>query len=221
MEKGTRKLSVAEFETLAEQEGAIILDTRSREVFPQGYIPGSMFIGIDGNFAPWVGALISDLNTPLLLVADDDRLEEVVTRLARVGYDNPVGVLGGGIEAWKAAGKPVETMEEVSAEAFASVFKTGQAGWTLIDVRKQSEYESEHIENATNLPLDFIYQYLSKVAADKTSYLHCAGGYRSLIAASILRREGFENLVNVQGGYDALRETDLPRTDYVAPTTML
>jgi hydroxyacylglutathione hydrolase len=219
MKRGLNPLSVRAFKAAWAEEEAIVLDTRPVEDFPKGFIPGSISIGIDDNFAMWVGALITDLKTPILFVADKGREEEVVTRLARVGYDFPIGYLEGGMESWTAAGEEVDTMEEVDAATFAKQFDP--ANMNLLDVRKESEYNAQHIVGAQNFPLDFINQNMSEVSRDKKYFLHCAGGYRSLIAASILRSRGFENLVNIQGGFKALKETDLVMTEFEEQITEL
>jgi hydroxyacylglutathione hydrolase len=219
MKRGLNPLSVRAFKAAWAEEEAIVLDTRPVEDFPKGFIPGSISIGIDDNFAMWVGALITDLKTPILFVADKGREEEVVTRLARVGYDFPIGYLEGGMESWTAAGEEVDTMEEVDAATFAKQFDP--ANMNLLDVRKESEYNAQHIVGAQNFSLDFINQNMSEVSRDKKYFLHCAGGYRSLIAASILRSRGFENLVNIQGGFKALKETDLVMTEFEEQITEL
>jgi hydroxyacylglutathione hydrolase len=220
LEKGKVALDVDDFAKLAADEKTLVIDTRDRDLFPQGFIKGSWFIGIDDNFAPWLGALVTDLQQPILIVGEEDRIEEIVTRMSRVGYDNALGYLKGGFDAWKNAGKPVESLEETDAASFANDFQAGKID-NLLDVRKESEYESRHIENAANFPLDFINSNMDQVDADKKYYLHCAGGYRSTIAASIMKSRGYDNVVNIQGGFKALSETDLPMTEYVEPTTML
>lgn len=219
MNRGLNGLTVDEFERLANSEESLILDTRLNTEFPHGFIPGSIFIGIDDNFAPWVGALITDLKTPILIVADEGREEEVVTRLARVGYDNAIGFLKGGFKAWKDAGKNVQSFKEVTADDLASMYPVKDA--KVFDVRKESEFESEHIQGFENFPLDFINENIEKLDKNDTYYLHCAGGYRSVIAASIFKMHGIDNVINVQGGFNALKETTLPRTEYVEPSTML
>ncbi|GAB4413384.1 MAG: MBL fold metallo-hydrolase [Bacteroidia bacterium] len=219
MDRGITALDVETFAQLAQEQQALIIDTRSTEDFPQGFVPGSWFIGIDGSFAPWLGALVSDLKQPILLVADPHRVEEVVTRMARVGYDNALGYLDGGIAAWRAAGKPVDTFAEIDATDLEALYE-GPERPMLLDVRKCSEYNSEHIDGARNLPLDFIHERVAPFDPGMTYYVHCAGGYRSLVAASILRGLGFDSLINVRGGYKALVRTALPRTEYVAPVTM-
>ncbi len=218
-QRGEQALSVRAFKAAWEGNNALVLDTRHQDVFAQGFIPGSVFIGIDDNFAPWVGALITDLKQPILFVCEPGRADEVVTRLARVGYDNPIGYLDGGFETWKKAGEPVDRLEEISAEHFAA--KYNGSNLNVLDVRRASEYQTEHLVGAANFPLDFINQNMSRLKADKTYYLHCAGGYRSVIAASILKARGFDRLVNVRGGYKALSATALPRTEHVEQLTEL
>lgn len=220
LERGQHEMSPEAFEAAANETGALILDTRAPQVFAKGFIPNSINIGIDGSFAPWVGALIPDIKQEILIVADEGNEEEVVTRLARVGYDNAIGMLKGGFEAWKAAGKEVDTIKSVSVEEFAAASANGDIN--ILDVRKKSEYDSEHIVNAENVPLDFINDNMSEVDKDKTYYVHCAGGYRSMIFTSILKARGYENLIDVDGGFKAIKETEkFDITDYVCPTTML
>jgi len=216
--RGMQALSPAAFEAAANGTGALILDTRAPEVFAEGFIPNSVSIGIDGGFAPWVGAMIPDIKQPILIVADEGREEEVVTRLARVGYDNSIGFLDGGFPAWKAAGMDTDSIESISATEFAERQKSLKP--LVIDVRKPSEYLSEHVIDAENIPLDFINDRMAEFSKDKTQYLHCAGGYRSMIAASILKSRGYDNLVNVAGGFAAIAETDVERSEYVCPSTL-
>ena len=217
MQKGTVPLDVETFEAMANHEGALVLDTRKPQQFAGEHIPNSIFIGIDGGFAPWVGALITDLQQPIVFVADAGREEEVVTRLSRVGYDNTLGYLEGGLEAWKAAGKETDTLESIPATAFAERLKEKEL--TVLDVRKPGEYEAEHIDGAKTFPLDFINENMDRIDEDTEYHIHCAGGYRSVIAASILKSRGFHNVVDVQGGFKAISETDIPRTDFVCPTS--
>lgn len=218
-DRGLQALDSGAFKLVWEAEEALVLDTRHQTEFVKGFIPGSIFIGIDDNFAPWVGALITDLKTPILFLADEGREEEIVTRLARVGYDNAIGYLKGGFEAWKAAGEEVDVMEEVTPEAFAKMFDGKNL--KVLDVRRESEYDAEHLLGAENFPLDFINKNMSAVDRDKKYYVHCAGGYRSVIAASILKSRGFENLVNISGGFKGLRETGLKLTEYQEQLTEL
>lgn len=209
LDRGLRPLSVRAFKAAWKETGALIIDARSREEFPKGYIPGAMFVGLDGSFATWIGTLIHDLKRPILFVVEAGKEEEVVTRLARVGYDQPIGYLDGGIDAWVQAGEEVERVENISAEIFgASVFQKEKV--QVVDVRKISEFESQHLLGANNIPLDNIYENIASFDAQKTIYLYCASGYRSLIAASILKTKGFSNIVNIVGGFKALQTLDLP-----------
>lgn len=210
LEKGNVALDVETFEAMANHEGALVLDTRKAQDFAKGHIPNSIFIGIDGSFAPWVGALIPDLQQPIVFIAEEGREEEVVTRLSRVGYDNTLGFLKGGLEAWKAEGKETDTLESIPATEFAEAYKSGNLN--VMDVRKPSEYDGGHIEDAANLPLDYINDTMDQVDKDTKYHIHCAGGYRSVIAASILKSRGYHNLVDVAGGYKDIKETDIPLT---------
>jgi len=221
IKRGTQALSPASFEAAANETGALILDTRPAQVFAKGFIPNSINIGIDGSFAPWVGTLVSDIKQELLIVADKENIEEVITRLARVGYDNAIGYLDGGFESWKNSGKEIDTIESITAEELADR-KEKNPSVPLIDVRKKSEYDSEHVEDAINAPLDFINDSMTKIDRNKTQYIHCAGGYRSIIFISILKARGFENLVDIKGGFKAIKENGkFSITDYVCPSTML
>jgi rhodanese-related sulfurtransferase len=195
-----------------------VLDTRAAQVFAKGFIPNAINIGIDGSFAPWVGSLIPGVDQPLLIVAAKGREEEVIKRLARVGFDNALGFLDGGIEAWKSAGKDIEVIETISAAEYLLRAKTDKT--KLIDVRKPAEYGSEHVDGAVNLPLDFINEHLAEFPKDKLFYMHCASGYRSMVAASILKSRGWNNFIEVGGGIKALGEAGAPLTDYVCPTTL-
>jgi hydroxyacylglutathione hydrolase len=219
--QGKRPLNAKEFQTAWEAMEALVLDTRSKEAFVAAHIPGSIYIGLDDNFAPWAGTLITNLKQPILFIADDGREEEVVIRLSRVGYDNTVGYLNGGIAAWEAAGFAVDSINEINAEAFASLYVMNDEPIYLLDARRKSEYDSEHLVGAENFPLDFINQQMSQLDRNKKYYIHCAGGYRSVIMASILKSRGYDNLVNIRGGYKLLSQTGLRRTSYKAPTTML
>lgn len=219
--KGKRALNAREFQTVWESMEALVLDTRAKEDFAAEHIPGSVFIGIDDNFAPWVGTLITDLQQPILFIADKDREEEVVVRLSRVGYDNAIGYLDGGIQAWKEAGFETKALKEISAEDFATLYEMDPVHINLLDARRKSEYESEHLVGAINFPLDFINQHMAELDRNKKYYIHCAGGFRSVIMCSILLGRGFDKLVNIRGGYKALSQTGLQKTKYVEPTTML
>ncbi len=220
MERGNHALSPEAFETAANETGALVLDTRDPQTFARGFIPNSINIGIDGSFAPWVGALIPDIKQQILIVADDGREEEVITRLARVGYDHTIGFLKGGFESWKAAGKQVDHIVSITAEELAKNLSKDKV--TVLDVRKPSEYKAEHMEGAINTPLDNINEQLSSLDKGQPYYVHCAGGYRSMIFASILKARGFDQLVDVKGGFKAIKESGaLPVTDYVCPTTLV
>ena len=218
LKTGNIALNPENFEAMANHEEAMVLDVRPQSDYIKGHIPNSIFIGLNGQFAPWVGALITDLKQPIILVTPEGKSEEAVTRLSRVGYDNTLGYLEGGIEAWKAAGKDVETLESISAEEFANRVKTQNVN--ILDVRKDGEYQSSHIEDAQHFALDYINQNMNQVDKNKTYHIHCAGGYRSVIAASILKARGYKNLVDVAGGFGAIKNTDLPLTDFVCPSTL-
>lgn len=221
LDRGLHALSPKAFEAAANETGAIILDTRAPKDFGAGFIPNSINISIDGGFAVWVGTLIPDIKQEILIVADKGKEQEVVTRLARVGYDNTIGYLDGGFEAWKNAGYETDAIPSITAEEFAAI-EAKNPSILILDVRKKSEYFSEHIVNAENLPLDFINDNMHQIQKDTTYYVHCAGGYRSMIFASILRARGYDNLINVHGGFSAIKESGkFNITDYVCPTTML
>lgn len=217
--KGNHALPPKAFEAVANETGAVVLDVRSRTAFAQGHIPRSIFIGLDGSFAPWVGALIKDVAQPILLVVEEDKLEEAVTRLSRVGFDQVIGFLQGGLAAWEAAGKETDAIASITATALAQRVRA-QEDTAIIDVRKPTEYQAEHIHGATNYPLSKLNEYLVQLPKGKTFYVHCAGGYRSMIAGSLLKARGIHNLVNVTGGFKDLKTTDIPVTDYVCPSTL-
>lgn len=216
--KSNKPLSPEAFEAAANETEAIILDVRHQSEFVKGHIPRSIFIGIDGGFAPWVGALIVDVSQPILLVAPEGREEEVVTRLSRVGFDNVISYLDGSFQSWKKAGKEYDTITSITAEEFANRFEENKD--VVFDVRKNGEFTAEHVDGAKNTPLDYINDHLSQFPDNKNFYVHCAGGYRSVIAASILKSRGIHNLIDVGGGYGAIKKTDIPVTDYVCPSTL-
>jgi rhodanese-related sulfurtransferase len=221
LERGKHALSPAAFEAAANETGAIILDIRDPETFAKGHVPNSINIGIDGNFAVWAGTLITDIKQEILLVAEPGREQEAITRLARVGYDHTIGYLEGGVEAWKNAGKELESIKSIPVSEFASI-ESKDPSINILDVRKKSEYDSEHILNAVNAPLDYINDSMMMVDKNKTYYVHCAGGYRSMVFASILKARGYNNLINVAGGFKAIKESGKFKvTDYVCPSTML
>ena len=219
LERGQQALEPTAFEMVANDSGALVLDTRDPQTFAKGFIPNAINIGIDGNFAPWVGAMIPDIKQPILLVTDEDREEEVITRLARVGYDFTIGYLKGGFKSWKDAGLEVDFIKSISADELAEIISKEEIN--LIDVRKDSEFQSEHVEIAENLPLDYINDAMPKIDKSKTYYVHCAGGYRSMIFNSTLRARGFENLIDVAGGFKAIQETEkIKITAFVCPSTL-
>jgi len=218
LKTGNIPLTPSAFEAMANHEEALVLDVRPQSDYIKSHIPNSIFIGLNGGFAPWVGALIKDIKQPIILVVPEGKSQEAVTRLSRVGYDNTLGYLEGGIEAWISEGKDIDTLESISAEEFANRVKKGDVN--ILDVRKDGEYSSSHLENAQHFALDFINEQMSEVSKEKTYHIHCAGGYRSVIAASILKARGFHNLVDVAGGFGAIKNTDLPTTDFVCPSTL-
>lgn len=218
LSRGLQALSPQDFQLAAEKAAALVLDVRPSEDFAQGHVPNSIFIGLDGNFAPWVGELIVDVEQPILLVAPAGREEEAVTRLARVGFDRTVGFLKGGMEAWVLAGKSTETVRSISVAKFELEFPKAQE--RVFDLRKRGEYESEHVEGSHHAPLGALNDHLSEFPSNEPFYLHCAAGYRSMIASSILKARGIHTMVDVQGGYEAISHSKIPTTDYVCPTTL-
>ncbi|MFD1063973.1 rhodanese-like domain-containing protein [Winogradskyella litorisediminis] len=218
LQKGDTPLSPEDFEALANHESALVLDVRPQSEYIKGHIPNSIFIGLNGQFAPWVGALITDIKQPIILVTPEGKEAEAVTRLSRVGYDNTLGYLKGGIDAWKTAGKDIETLKSISAEEFAESVKNDNVN--ILDVRKDGEFNSKHLEDAQHFALDTINENMNEISKDKTYHIHCAGGYRSVIAASILKARGFTKLIDVAGGFGAIKKTDLPMTDFVCPSTL-
>ena len=218
IESGTRPLSPEAFEIAANETGAIVLDVRHQDDFAKGHIPQSIFIGIDGGFAPWVGAMIGNVDQAILLVTPEGREEETVTRLARVGFDNTLGYLKGGINSWKKAAKTLDTVEGIELANFKPLAEKEQLN--IFDVRKPGEYLSEHLIDANNTPLDFLNNHMSEFPTDGHFYLHCAGGYRSMIAASILKSRGIHNLIDVRGGFAAIKKGEMKVSDYVCPSTL-
>lgn len=218
LKTGNNPLDPENFEALANHEEALVLDVRNQEDFVKEHIPNSIFIGLNGSFAPWVGALIYDLKQPILLIVPEGKSKEAVTRLSRVGYDNTLGYLQGGIQAWKKSGKDIETLESIPIEEFEK--RMNSQVLNVLDVRKDGEYKSTHLENAEHFSLDFINENMNTIDKNKTYHIYCAGGYRSVIAASILKARGFNKLINIEGGFDVIKKTNLPITDYVCPTTL-
>ncbi len=220
MERGTRALSVVEFEVAANETDALIIDTRKSQTFNKGFIPNSINISIDGSFATWVGTLVPSVKQQILVVADEGREEEVIARLARVGYDHALGYLKGGFEAWTSARKEIDTIKSISADELIQIKEKGFIH--ILDVRKASEYNSEHVINAINAPLDSINDSMALINKDETYYVHCASGYRSMVFISILQARGYRNLIDVAGGFNAIKETEKFKiTDYVCPSTLL
>jgi hydroxyacylglutathione hydrolase len=216
---GMKSLTPDEFETAAENTAALILDTRDAADFYKGFIPQSVNIGLNGDFAPWVGALIVDVKQPLLLVTDAGREEETVTRLSRVGFDNVLGHLKGGFPAWLAAGKEADVVERISAEKFAG--EVDIANDKIIDIRKETEYAAEHIKDAYNRPLAAINEWIKDINPGEHFFIHCASGYRSMIAASILQARGYRNFSEVGGGFNAISATVLPKTDFLCQSKLM
>jgi len=216
IERGTQPLSAVAFEAAANETGAIMLDVRNQKEFVAGHIPRSIFIGLDGDFAPWVGALIADVEQPILLIAPEGRETEAVTRLSRVGFDKTLGFLKGGFESWVAAGKEADSLKSISAQEFETILTDENT--PVFDVRKNSEFEASHIKNAHLTPLSFLNDHLAEFPQQGTNYVHCAGGYRSVIAASILKSRGIHNVVDVAGGFDDIKKTSIPLSDGIDST---
>ncbi|ROI10896.1 MBL fold metallo-hydrolase [Kaistella haifensis] len=219
LNRGMIALSADDFEGMAENTGALILDTRSNADFAKGFIPQSVNIGLNGDFAPWVGAMIVDVKQPILLVTDAGQEEEAVTRLSRVGFDHVLGHLKGGFATWKNSGKETDTVKRITAGEFADRFETGKS--VVVDVRKESEYAAEHVEDAYSKPLAYINDWINNVDPQQHFFLHCAGGYRSMIAASILQARGYRNFTEVEGGFAAIGQTKVPKTDFICQSKVL
>lgn len=221
LNRGNQPLSPEEFEEIANNEGALVLDVREPQEFAKGFIPNSINIGLDGQFASWVGTLITDLKQPILLVAPQGREEETVIRLSRVGYDRSFGYLKGGFEMWKKAGKDIDQIISITSDEFVERFNHNPK-MTVLDVRRKSEYEAEHVIGVDNFPLDWINENMNDLDREKEYYLHCGSGYRSMVAASILKARGFEKLLEIAGGFNAIKQSGkVDITDYVCPTTEL
>ncbi|MCH1582973.1 MAG: MBL fold metallo-hydrolase [Flavobacteriales bacterium] len=218
LSRGGRALSPDAFEAAANETGAVVLDVRSKEDFATAHIPRSTFIGLDGNFAPWVGAMIVDVEQSILLVCPDEKVEETITRLSRVGFDKVLGYLEGGVQAWQSSGKDTDAISAVEASEFARL--RNAENLHVIDVRKPGEHLSERVLDAESMPLADLNQHLATVPKEAPFYVHCLSGYRSLIALSILKSRGYHNGVNIEGGFEAIKETDAPLSDYVCPSTL-
>jgi rhodanese-related sulfurtransferase len=218
MDRGYKALSPSSFELVATETEALLLDTRDPAVFARGFIPNSINIGLDGNFAMWVGEMITDIQQEILLVTEPGQEKEAIIRLSRVGYDHAVGYLDGGFDTWKSEGREIDTVNRITADDFAAKFNDKTP---TFDVRKRSEFEAEHVVDVVNIPLNEINQHFAKFPENEYFILHCAGGYRSMIAASILKSRGIHNFVDVIGGMAAISKTDAPKTAYVCPSTLL
>ena len=218
LKKGLKQLTVTEFETAAEITNALILDVRSAADFAKGFIPRSVNIGVRGDFAPWVGSLVVDVNQPILLVADAGQEEETITRLSRVGFDHVLGFLKGGFVSWSEANKEIDTVNRITAEQFKNELHIGTS--KVIDVRKESEYEAEHVEEAYSRPLSSINSWFAELSANEPFYLHCAGGYRSMIAASILKARGIHNFKEIDGGFKSIANAGVAKTNFVCQSKL-
>jgi hydroxyacylglutathione hydrolase len=219
MQRGYKPLNPQAFEFAANETRALILDTRPAELFARGFIPNSINIGLDGSFAPIAGELITDIKQPILIVAENGKEEESIIRLSRVGYDNSIGYLQGGMDAWIKAGKETDTVQRIAARQLEEMYEN--ENFLLVDVRKKSEYDAEHIIGAVNMPLHQLNLHLASLPKQNLFVIHCAGGYRSMVAASLLKQRGFNNFADVTGGYKAIAATTIPKSDYVCPTTLL
>lgn len=219
LSKGLKTLNAQEFEAAAEETGALILDARSNKIFYKGFIPQSVNIGIDGDFAPWVGAMIVDVKQPILLLTEQGKEEETITRLSRVGFDHIIGHLKGGIQTWIDAGKELDQIDRIDAQTFSNQFNLSDD--TVIDVRKETEYEAEHVEDAYSKPLAYINEWIKDINPEKHFYLHCAGGYRSMIAASILQARGFRNFTEIEGGFNAIKATAIPKSNFICQSKVM
>lgn len=218
LHQSNKPITAEDFEGVAEDSGALILDTRNATDFHQGFIPNSINIGLKGDFAPWVGAMIVDVHQPILLVSDPGTEEEVITRLSRVGFDHVLGYLEGGFESWKNSGKEIDTIHRISPQEFAAKFSDDSQ---VIDVRKETEYEAEHVENAYRRPLAEINDWVNSLNNDEHFFIHCAGGYRSMIASSILNSRGIRNFTEIDGGFNKIKETSVPKSNFVCQSKTL
>lgn len=217
IKRGTLALTPEKFEAIANATDAVILDVRKESDFVKEHIPNSIFIGVDGNFAPWVGALLQNVKQEIILLVPEGREVEVVTRLARVGFDNTLGYLQGGIDAWKKSGREIDKITSISADEMKARMTEDSL---VFDVRKENEYTSEHLPQARLTPLDYINNHLAEFPKDKPYFIHCAGGYRSVIASSILKSRGFHGMINVEGGFNAIKKAGIPTTNFVCPSSL-
>ena len=218
LHQSNQPISAEDFEGVAEDTGALVLDTRNAADFHQGFVPNSINIGLKGDFAPWVGAMIVDVHQPILLVSDPGTEEEVITRLSRVGFDHVLGYLEGGFESWKNSGKEIDAIHRISAEEFSSKYNEDSK---VVDVRKETEYDAEHVENAYRRPLAEINDWVNSLNNDEHFFIHCAGGYRSMIAASILNSRGIRNFTEIDGGFNKIKETSVPKSNFVCQSKTL
>ena len=218
IQNSLKPLSVEAFSLLMEDDSVLLLDVRGPQVFCKGFVPGSINIGLKGDFAPWAGTLITDMSQRIALITDVGQEEEAIMRLARVGYDGVVGYLEGGFESWDKSGNEIDQIESISAEVFAELASDKKVN--TIDVRKPTEFQSEHLETATSAPLHELNQHMSAFKSGENNYIHCAGGYRSMIAASIMKSRGIHNVIDIAGGYNAISKTSLPKTNFVCPSTL-
>ena len=219
LEQGMKSLTADEFEAVAESTGALILDTRNGDDFSKGFIPQSINIGLNGDFAPWVGAMIADVNQTILLVTEIGKEEEAITRLSRVGFDKVLGHLSGGFDTWKGSGKEIDSVDRISADEFKMKVKIGES--KVLDVRKETEYAAEHLEESYSRPLSAINDWVKDINPKEHFFIHCAGGYRSMIAASILQARGYRNFTEIGGGFSAISKTNLPKTNFVCQSKTL
>ncbi|WP_417428358.1 MBL fold metallo-hydrolase [Halpernia sp.] len=218
LNKGKNPISVEDFEMVAQETNAVILDTRSAADFYKGFVPNAINIGLKGDFAPWVGSMLVDVKHPILLISDENTEEEVITRLSRVGFDNVIGYLKGSFEAWKNSGKEVDKVNRISAEDFENQYKDNSI---VIDVRKESEYEAAHVNEAFSKPLSNISEWIYTINSEDKFFIHCAGGYRSMIAASILQSRGIRNFAEIEGGFNKIKETSIPKSNFVCQSKTL
>ena len=213
-------LSAEAFEAAANETGAVMIDTRPSQIFKDGFVPNSINIGIKGDFAPWVGTLITDIEQEILFIADEENIDEVITRLSRVGYDKILGFLKGGIKTWIAAGKEVDKIESISAEEFAKIYNENEGNILVKDVRRESEYAAEHVNEAECVTLAYMNKNMDAFSKNDTNYIHCASGYRSMIASSILKSRGYDNIVEIAGGFNAIAKTNIPKSDFVCQSKL-
>jgi rhodanese-related sulfurtransferase len=218
IEKGINTLCPIEFEMTSEIRNCVILDVRHQTEFAERHIPGSIFIGIDGSFAPWVGSVLKDINQPILLVANEERIEETVIRLSRVGFDNVVGVLCNDLDDWVNSGRDIESVNSESPSDWVEAFENSEVN--VIDVRNESEHQSEHILNSINIPLNELTDRIDEIDFSKKTLIHCAGGYRSMIACSLLKYKGHHDLIDIKGGYATIKETKFPKSNFSCPSTL-